>query len=184
MHCVKCSGTCICQPCRGSGLSGNSGLAPVTRLTRLCPWCKGSKQCDLCGGAEETSKRRFSPYIHVEHSSLIPDSIITAAWTGAPWRFIAIPRWVLLRSEKAQQHWVSWRVRHHYRENGGKLFLFGDIVGYRWVKAPGVSVMIDTRGRFLIARTNDFKLGVGYLSVRDKKLGLTNVETIARAAAR
>jgi hypothetical protein len=168
MQCVKCSGTRICQPCRGSGLSGNWALAPITKLTRLCPWCKGSKQCDLCGGAEETSKRRFSPYIHIEHSSLIPDSITTAAWTGAPWRFIAIPRWVLLRSEKAQRHWISWRVRQHYKAHGGKLFLFGDVTGYRWVKSSDVNVMLAHDGKIVATSAECFIPGVGYFSLPRK----------------
>jgi hypothetical protein len=105
------------------------------------------------------------PYIHVEHSLLIPESITTAAWTGAPWRFVQMPDWVSRRTRKAQLHWISWRVRHHFRESRGKLFLFGDITGYRLV-FPDHSVMFDIDGKYVETKIGEFMPGSGSISLR------------------
>ena len=108
------------------------------------------------------------PYIHVEHSQLVPDSITAAAFTGAPWRFLSIPDWVRRRNPKAQLHWISWAVRNHYRDNRGKLFLFGHIVGYR-VVYPEHSLMFDINGRYLETRHGEFIPGSGSISLRRRR---------------
>lgn len=107
------------------------------------------------------------PYIHVEHSRLFPESVTVACWTSAGWRFIPIPDWVLRRTPKAQLRWVSWRVRHHYRENHGKLFLFGNITGYRLV-FPDHSLMFDVNGKYIGTRLGEFVPGGGSISLRRK----------------
>jgi hypothetical protein len=107
----------------------------------------------------------MQPYIHVEHSRLFPESITAACWTGAPWRFIRIPDWVLRRTPKAQLHWVSWRVRHHYQESRGELFLFGCITAYRLV-FPDRSLMLDIHGKYLKTKFGEFVPGGGSVSLR------------------
>lgn len=109
----------------------------------------------------------MTPYLHVEHSRLFPESITAACWTGAPWRFLRIPNWVQRRTLKAQLHWVSWRVRHHYRESHGKLFLFGYITGYRLVVFEG-SVMFDIHGKYIETKLGEFVPGGGSMSLRRK----------------
>ncbi len=109
----------------------------------------------------------MTPYIHVEHSRLFPESITVACWTGALWRFICIPDWVLRRTPKAQLHWVSWRVRRHYRESRGKLFLFGDITAYRLV-FPDRSLMYDVNGKYVETKLGEFVPGGGWISLRRK----------------
>jgi hypothetical protein len=105
------------------------------------------------------------PYVYVEHSRLFPESVTAACWTGAGWRFLRIPDWVQRRKPKAQLHWVSWRVRHHYRENHGKLFLFGDITGYRLV-LPDRSLMFNIHGKNIETRIGEFVPGRGSVSLR------------------
>jgi hypothetical protein len=69
-----------------------------------------------------------------------------AILTGARWRFIEVPDWVLSRSFKAQQHWVAWKCRDHFRSCKGKLFMFGEIVGYRWCLNRATELLFDTNG--------------------------------------
>ena len=69
--------------------------------------------------------------------------------TGGFWRFMSIPLWVRRRSERAQLHWVQWRVRQHFIEHNGKLPLFGDITGYRFDVTDDESIKLDTEGRYI-----------------------------------
>jgi len=110
----------------------------------------------------------FHSYIYVEHSLRRPTSITTAAFTGAPWRFIKMPKSVLGRNADGQSGWVSWRVRTHFRENHGECFLFGRITGYRWQRTPGESVLLDTRGRIIGAKHESFAPPSGSITVGNK----------------
>ncbi len=109
--------------------------------------------------------RGIPEYIHVEHTRVFPDSITVAACTGAPWRFLSIPGWVQQRSQKAVLRWISWRCRHHYQESRGRLFLFGEICGYRLIY-PDCSILLDTGGKFRERHTGTFTPGRGALSIR------------------
>jgi hypothetical protein len=91
--------------------------------------------------------KRFKPYIYVNHSLRIPTSITAAAFSGAHWRFLSIPLPVLDRSIDSQLGWVTWRMRTHCKEHGGKLALFGNITGYRWHRTADESLVFDCRGK-------------------------------------
>lgn len=171
MQCATCNGTGICQPCRGSGRSGNSPFWRPENVFTLCSWCRGAKACRQCNGTGNISEPQFRPYIHVERSLLMPTSVTVAAFTGARWRFVTIPDHVLSGGEDEQLNWIAERVRAHFRENGGKLLLFGEITRYRWVKTPGVSVMLDTDGNVIEVRHDKFVAGGGSLRLRDSDRG-------------
>jgi hypothetical protein len=114
----------------------------------------------------------FKPYIYVEHSLRRPTSITGAAFTGAPWRIIKLPKSVLNRNADGQRGWVSWRVRTHFRENHGECFLFGRITGYSWQRTPGESVLLDTRGRILGAKHESFAPPSSGFSVGNKSVSV------------
>jgi hypothetical protein len=108
----------------------------------------------------------FRPYIYVEHSRVIPESITTAAVTGAPWLFVQMPPVLLDCSYEDRLTWVSRRVQRHYRENRGELLLFGEITGYRWVLGPDDSVRLDIAGRVTSAHAGPFSPGHGHLRLQ------------------
>ncbi len=168
-HCVCRDGTGECHACKGTGRSGYFLIKPPTSA-KACWRCKSSGCCSECGGIgkKEQRKRVFQPYIYVQHSLQVPTSIMAAAYTGGTWRFLPIPAAVLLRTQEAQQGWVSWRVRQHYPKNDGKCLLFGHIVAYRWCRSPESSVRLDVRGRSLEAFQNLFNPQSGSLSVGNK----------------
>jgi len=113
------------------------------------------------------AEKEMPEYIHVEHTRVFPDSVTVAAFSGATWRFIPIPDWVQRRRPKAVLRWISWRCRHHYQEKRGRLFLFGEICGYRIVY-PDYSILLDTSGKFREQRTGTFTPGRGSLAIRRK----------------
>jgi hypothetical protein len=108
----------------------------------------------------------FRPYIYVEHSRLMPESVTLAAASGAPWRFLEIPLAVLDRTEEQKLMWVTTRVQQHYLESRGQLLLFGNITGYRWVVSPNDSVQFDTAGRVTNRHAGPVKAGYGYVKFR------------------
>jgi hypothetical protein len=112
----------------------------------------------------------FRPYIYVEHSLRRPTSITTAAFTGALWRFIKMPKSVLSRDVDGQSGWVSWRVRTHFRENNGECFLFGRITGYRWQGTRFGAVLLDIRGRIIGVKHESFAPPSGSITVGNKTL--------------
>ena len=165
MHCLKCGRTGVCQPCKGTGRSGNSGLRPVGTLTRTCPWCKGSKKCDECRGTGEIREPEFRPYIRVLHSGRVPSPIFVAVLTGTPWRFLRIPTDILSRSASAQLGYVGWRCRTHYREAKGECFLLGRITGYEWIKSRSEVILLDVHGRRTRRAGKPSSLGIGRLNI-------------------
>jgi hypothetical protein len=114
----------------------------------------------------------FHPYIYVEHSLRRPTSITGAAFTGAPWRFIKLPKRVLDRPTDGQSGWVSWLVRTHFRENHGECFLFGRITGYRWQRTRDQSVLLDTRGRITGVKHESFAPPSGSITVGNKAVSV------------
>jgi len=105
--------------------------------------------------AEERARlvrKQFEPYIYVNHSLRTPTSITCAAITGAGWRYLPVLPSILGRSRDAQHGWVVWRVRRHFKENGGKLFLFGNITGYRWYLSATEILVFDCRGKDMTAK--------------------------------
>lgn len=126
----------------------------------------------------------FNEYIYVEHSLRRPTSITVAAFTGASWRFIQIPKAVLQRDAEAQSGWVSWRVRKHFRESNGECLLFGSITGYRWQRTREDCVLLDTRGCVTKTKHESFTPPSGSIMVGNKTAtvrprGAWQVATIA-----
>jgi hypothetical protein len=171
MKCMKCNATGQCQTCNGSGRSGYFLVDPG-KSAKPCWRCHGSCNCDLCQGKGEVTEEVFRPYIYVEHSLRIPTSITVAAFTGATWRFIKIPERVLRREAEAQRGWVAWRVRRHFLQNAGVLFLFGAIVGYRWQRNLLDGIRFDTRGKVIGMAQQSFIPSSGSLTVRNKTVSV------------
>ena len=146
--CCVCATTGMCPPCKGSGKSGYFLNLP-SNSAPACPHCHGSGRCRRCRGAGFVTEAVFNPYIAIRTSRQRPTSISVAAITGATWRYIDIPRSLTKRKTEAQRGWVAWRVQTYFKSSLGKLLLFGDIVGYRWIRSPEVSIQLDVRGRLL-----------------------------------
>ena len=78
--------------------------------------------------------------------------------------------------------WASTRVREHYRQEDGKCHLFGDITGYRFVQAPGVSVRFDIEGRHVETIRKEFvqpwsgRLGVANKMVEVQRDGTWKID--------
>jgi hypothetical protein len=122
----------------------------------------------MCEGMGEVAD--YDPWITVLTSLTRPTSISVAAFTGATWRFLDIPKSILNRTHYQQSGWVSWRVRTHHRIEEGRCLLFGDITGYRWHFAPGQSTEFDIRGRVRRPLASAIE---GVASLQFKKRSLT-----------
>lgn len=112
----------------------------------------------------------FRPYIRVLHSERVPQPIFAAVLTGAPWRWLTIHDDVLGRSEEAQLGYVRWRFRTHFRDTSGRCYLFGNITGFEWVKAPNEIVVLDVHGRVTDVKQQASSIGTGSLSIGNKVL--------------
>jgi hypothetical protein len=113
---------------------------------------------------------QFCPYIRILHSQPVPQPIFAAIITGAPWRWLQIPDHVLTRPEEAQLGYVRWRCRTHFRELLGTCYLFGDIVGFDWVKTPTEVVVVDTRGNVVGLKEHVTPAGGGTLRIGNKTI--------------
>jgi hypothetical protein len=166
MLCQRCQGTGICPTCKGTGHSGYFLRQPSPWAPK-CWRCDATALCDICGGSGEVAD--YDPWITVLTSLTRPTSISVAAFTGATWRFLDIPKSVLNRTHKQQRAWVSWRVRTHYKIEDGQCPLFGVITGYDWHFAPGQSIEFDVRGRTR-RPTGPRREGVASLEYKGKAL--------------
>ncbi len=108
---------------------------------------------------------RFIRHISVLHSERVPRPIFAAVITGAPWRWLKFPDEVLRRSYEAQLGYVKWRCQFHFREVRGLCYLFGNIIGFEWVKAPDEIVVLDTRGRVVGNAKQETPSGHGSLTI-------------------
>ena len=169
-NCLNCQSTGKCPPCKATGRSGYFLREPPP-TARPCWRCKGSGICLDCGGKGVIAEPAFEPYIFVAASNPTPSSISIAAIAGTGWRRIVIPRAILRRTSEAQRGWVSWRVRKHYKENGGKCFLFGDIVSYVWTPSPGAGIRFDIKGKIVpdgAMPNQTTAVGTGSIGFRNK----------------
>ena len=171
MRCVKCNGTGVCQPCKGSGRSGFFLVSPKN-FAPLCRWCKGTKKCSDCKGTGDIPERKFRPYIRVLHSERVPQPIFAAVLTRAPWRWLQIPDEVLRRNLQAQLSYVRWRCRTHFRDTAGRCYLFGSITGFEWVKSESEIIVLDIHGRVSAVAERASSSGTGTLSIGNKVLAV------------
>jgi hypothetical protein len=144
MQCQRCEGTGVCPTCRGTGRSGYFLLQPPSWTPKCCAAMEMQ--------AAQFAKARVRCLTTIPGSlSLLPcPDLRPSRWQrsrGPTWRFLSIPRLILMRSHDQQRGWVSWRVRTHYKLENGQCLLFGAITGYRWHFAPGQSTEFDIRGR-------------------------------------
>ena len=179
MQCERCDGTGVCPTCKGTGHSGYFLRQPPPWAPK-CWRCHGNARCEMCEGLGEVAD--FYPWITVLTSRTRPTSISVAAFSGATWRFLTIPKSVLKRSYDQQRAWVCWRVRTHYKVEGGHCSLFGAITGYRWHFAPGQSKEFDVRGRTR-RPTAPSREGVASLQYEGKTLAINQRGRIAIGAA-
>jgi hypothetical protein len=167
--CIPCLATGVCLACKASGKSGYF-LRPPSASTPACRHCRGTGRCRTCGGEGKLKKPTFRPYIYVEASLHSPTSITAAIWGGTGHRRIEIPTAVLQRSSDGQRGWGTWRTRKHFRDNAGKCFLFGDIIGYAWFQSRDRGVRFDTRGGVIGTREWVPSSTSGSVTIRNKTI--------------
>jgi hypothetical protein len=172
MQCERCDGTGVCPTCKGTGKSEYFLVKPPSWAPK-CWRCHGTASCEMCEGTGEVAD--YDPWITVLTSLTRPTSISVAAFTGATWRFLDIPKSVLKRTHEQQSGWVSWRVRTHCRFEQGRCLLFGAIIGYRWHFAPGQSTEFDIRGKHR-RPTGPWTEGVASLHYKKRVLRSANVD--------
>ena len=179
LQCSNCAGTGKCQTCKGSGFSGYF-LIPCPKSAMPCRRCDGTGCCKACEGAGEIPEieYRFVPFIYVLASLQIPTSIMAAAFSGASWRRIDIPRTIRQRAHEAQQGWVIWRLRSHFRHEKGRCPLFGSITGYNWHWSAEDSILFDVRGHIVEHVRRSFTPPAGSLTVKNKDVAVTSDGTL------
>jgi hypothetical protein len=97
---------------------------------------------------------------------------------------LEIPDAVLQRGEQAQQGYVAWRCRTHYRETQGRCFLFGKITGFEWVTSQRESVIFDVRGRVVVAKQKPSVPGEGWMRIGNKAVEVRDDGTVRIDAAK
>lgn len=179
LHCGICTGTGECPTCKGSGFSGYF-LISSPKYAKPCWRCDGTGCCKACGGAGETPEDvyRFDPYIYVLASLQIPTSIMAAAFSGAKWRHIDIPQTIRWRTHEAQQGWVTWRAKSHFRQEHGQCRLFGSITGYNWHWSTEDIILLDVRGHIVEHVRRSFTPPAGSLTVKNKDVAVTSDGTL------
>jgi hypothetical protein len=175
MQCERCDGTGVCPTSKGTGHSGYFLRQPPPWAPK-CWRCDGTARCEMCEGSGEVAD--YNPWITVLTSLTRPTSISVAAFTGATWRFLDIPKWILQRSHDQQRGRVSWRVRTHYKVEDGQCSLFGAITSYRWHSAPEQSIEFGPRGRTR-RPTASSREGVASLQYKGKTLAISQRGRIA-----
>jgi hypothetical protein len=88
------------------------------------------------------SGSQFHPYVFVDTSEQRPSSIAVAGWVANQMKYITLPQFST--SESLPQ--VQDIVREHFRANGGRCHLYGDITNFRFVFSPTESILLDTGG--------------------------------------
>jgi hypothetical protein len=83
---------------------------------------------------------------------------------------LQFPEEVLQRSEVAQIDYLRWRCQSHFRTTKGQCHLFGNIIGYEWVKAPGDIVVLDTHGQVEDVAEHETPPGHGSLAIGKKTI--------------
>jgi len=110
---------------------------------------------------EQLDRENFRQYVFVETPAGVVRSSLTVAAIAAPaLKTISLPEDLITTPESAQIEYVAELIRAHFGERRGKLSLFGDIVGYRFINAYNESVRFDTGGN-VIERISGHFVGPG-----------------------
>jgi hypothetical protein len=96
------------------------------------------------------SREHFRQYVFVETPSGVVQSSFTVAAIVAPaLKTISLPEGFATKPESTQTQDVAELIRAHFDERGGKLPLFGPIIGYRFVSAYDQSIRFDVAGNVI-----------------------------------
>jgi len=83
---------------------------------------------------EQWERQNFHQYVFVETpSGAVRSSFTVAAIVAPALKTIRLPEGLGAKPESEQIQHVTDLIRAHFNEHGGKLSLFGDIIGYRFV---------------------------------------------------
>jgi hypothetical protein len=107
---------------------------------------------------EQWERENFPQYVFVETPSGVVRSSFTVAAPAL--KTISLPEDLAIAPESAQLEYVAELIRARFGERGGKLSLFGDIVGYRFINAYNESIRFDTGGN-VIERVDGHFVGPG-----------------------
>jgi hypothetical protein len=110
---------------------------------------------------EQWDRKHFRAYVFVETRRGVLQSSFTVASLVAPaLKLINLPEALATKPESEQLRIVSDLVRQHYGERHGELPLFGNIVGYRFVRTYDASIRLDVAG-LVIERVAGHFVGPG-----------------------
>jgi hypothetical protein len=99
---------------------------------------------------ERWDREHFRQCVFVETPVGVLQSSFTVAAIVAPsLKFIPVPEGLDTLPEPEQLRIVADVVRRHYTDRQGKLPLFGEIVGYRFVAAYDASIRLDIAGQVI-----------------------------------
>jgi hypothetical protein len=99
---------------------------------------------------EQWERQTFRQSVLVETPAGFVQSSFTVAAIVAPaLKTIRLPADLTTKPESDQVRYVSEVIRQHFADRGGKLPLFGDIIGYRFINSYDESFRFDTRGNIV-----------------------------------
>lgn len=97
------------------------------------------------------TKKPFRPYLWIRSSRSRPMSISIVAFVGeAAYKYVPLPEGLVAPDGSFDPEAVGEIIRAHYRESGGKVAQFGDIVSYlfHW-KEDGTAIEFSPDGSLL-----------------------------------
>jgi hypothetical protein len=100
----------------------------------------------------ELSDPPFSPYVFIDTSEKWPSSLSAAGWSANGMKYIKLDASSTAESLPDVQQ-IS---RNHFSRDQGKVILYGDIVGFRFVFSPTDSFLLDTDGNVVARQTGKF----------------------------
>jgi len=103
---------------------------------------------------------------------VLQSSFTVAALVAPSLKTIRLPEGLGTLSEPEQLRIVADLVRQHYADRQGKLPLFGDIVGYRFIRAYDASIRLDVAGN-MIERVVGFVGSGGSIQIGRKTVAPT-----------
>jgi hypothetical protein len=123
---------------------------------------------------EQWECQNFHQYVFIETPAGVVRSSFTVAAIAAPAvKTIRLPEGLVAEPESEQIQFVAELIRAHLNERGGKLSLFGDIVGYRFVCAYDESIQLDTTGSVIERVTGQFIAPGGSIQIGRKTVAPT-----------
>jgi len=101
---------------------------------------------------EYSERKKFRPYIYVQHASQRPCSITIVAFVGVDqFKFILVPWEITALPLQQQVESVSTLVREHYQGKGTRCTMFGEITGYIYRYSFDEGISFSVHGELLNA---------------------------------